>query len=80
MFLSALILLSGVYFSCNNKSGSWVSLFNGKSLDGWKILNGTAEYKVENGEIVGTSKTGNWSNNHCSGARGIWKTGQGNAQ
>ena len=58
MFLSALILLSGVYFSCNSKSGSWVSLFDGKSLDGWKILNGTAEYKVENGEIIGISKTG----------------------
>lgn len=33
-------------------------IFNGKNLDGWKILNGKAEYKVENGEIIGTSKTG----------------------
>lgn len=32
-------------------------LFDGHTLDGWKVLNGTAEYKVENGEIVGTSKS-----------------------
>ncbi|HTN20306.1 MAG TPA: DUF1080 domain-containing protein [Pelobium sp.] len=36
----------------------WVSLFNGKNLDGWKQLNGKAEYKVSNGEIVGTTKAG----------------------
>lgn len=34
----------------------WVYLFNGKNLRGWKVLNGTAEYKVENGVIVGVSK------------------------
>jgi hypothetical protein len=31
-------------------------LFNGKTLDGWDVLNGTAEYKVEDGVIIGTSK------------------------
>ncbi len=35
----------------------WVSLFNGKDLNGWKVLNGQADYKVVKGEIVGTSKT-----------------------
>ncbi len=33
----------------------WVDLFNGKNLKGWEQLNGNAEYKVENGEIVGVS-------------------------
>ncbi len=33
----------------------WISLFNGKNLNGWKVVNGTAPYKVENGEIVGIS-------------------------
>lgn len=33
-------------------------LFDGKTLEGWTVLNGTAEYTVENGEIVGTSKSG----------------------
>ncbi len=36
----------------------WVDLFNGKNLKGWKQLDGTADYRVENGEVVGTSKTG----------------------
>jgi hypothetical protein len=34
----------------------WTNLFNGKNLDGWKVLNGTAEFKVENGCIVGLGK------------------------
>ena len=33
----------------------WVKLFNGKDLSGWKQLNGKAQYKAENGEIVGTT-------------------------
>jgi hypothetical protein len=33
-------------------------LFNGKDLAGWKQLNGKADYKVINGEIVGTTKAG----------------------
>lgn len=35
---------------------NWESLFNGKNLKGWKKLNGNAEYKVEDGAIVGISK------------------------
>jgi hypothetical protein len=31
-------------------------LFNGKNLKGWKKLNGTAEYQVNNGIITGISK------------------------
>lgn len=30
-------------------------LFDGKTLNGWKRLGGTADYKVENGVIVGTT-------------------------
>lgn len=33
----------------------WTSLFDGKTLNGWKRLAGTAEYKVEDGAIVGTT-------------------------
>lgn len=35
---------------------NWVPLFNGKNLKGWKKLNGTAEYRIEDGAIVGVSK------------------------
>uniref|UniRef100_UPI0013C4EC3E 3-keto-disaccharide hydrolase n=1 Tax=Flavisolibacter nicotianae TaxID=2364882 RepID=UPI0013C4EC3E len=36
----------------------WKPLFNGKDLSGWKQLNGRARYRVENGEIVGTTVMG----------------------
>ncbi|MFH0991088.1 MAG: DUF1080 domain-containing protein [bacterium] len=54
LFLLSLILISFLFSSPQNRD--WVSLFNGKNLDGWQLLNGTAKYTVENGEIVGTSK------------------------
>lgn len=38
-------------------AANWTPLFNGKDLTGWKQLNGTAEYKVEDGAIIGISKT-----------------------
>lgn len=31
------------------------NIFNGKNLRGWEVLNGTAEFKVEDGAIVGVS-------------------------
>ncbi|MBC6988752.1 DUF1080 domain-containing protein [Hymenobacter sp. BT491] len=34
---------------------AWQNLFDGKTLNGWKRLGGTADYKVENGVIVGTT-------------------------
>jgi len=36
-------------------AAGWQNLFDGKTLTGWKRLGGTADYKVENGAIVGTS-------------------------
>jgi hypothetical protein len=36
--------------------GTWEKLFNGKDLTGWERLNGTAEYSIVKGEIVGTSR------------------------
>jgi len=36
----------------------WVDLFNGKNLKGWEKLDGSAEYRVENAEVIGVSKTG----------------------
>ena len=39
-------------------SDGWTELFNGKNLKGWKVLNGTASYVVQDEAIVGTSKMG----------------------
>ena len=56
---TTLLILAGFLVSAKaDKANNWTDLFNGKNLKGWKVLNGTAEYKVENGEIIGTSKTG----------------------
>ena len=32
---------------------NWISLFDGKSLDGWSVHSGHATYRVEDGTIVG---------------------------
>jgi len=53
IILCVVVLMTG----CSGGSrGGWVSLFNGKDLTGWVQRGGEAEYKVENGEIIGISK------------------------
>lgn len=48
-------LLAIISMKAQNK-GDWEALFNGKNLEGWKVINGTAEFKVADGMIVGVSK------------------------
>lgn len=43
----------------NASDEGWVNLFNGKDLSGWNLIEGTATFTVENGEIVGTTVPGN---------------------
>ncbi|TWT62259.1 3-keto-disaccharide hydrolase [Rubinisphaera italica] len=47
-------------------AGEWVSLFNGKDLDGWIQKNGTATYSVEDGTIVGVTSDGSPNSFLCS--------------
>ena len=49
---SCLILL---LTKADKSYAQWHNLFNGKDLSGWKQLNGKANYKVQNGEIIGTT-------------------------
>jgi hypothetical protein len=42
-------------YSYSQTTGKWINLFDGKTLSGWKKGAGNAEYKVENGAIVGTT-------------------------
>lgn len=44
----------------------WVALFNGENLDGWTQRNGTATYRVENGEIVGKTAEGSPNSFLCT--------------
>src|SRR6478736_3365594 len=54
--LIGLLILSS--FLANAQNSNWKNLFNGKDLKGWKQLNGKAKYTIENGEIVGTTVSG----------------------
>ncbi len=51
--LQLLIIGVAVYAQ---KNDDWTELFNGKNLKEWEVLNGTAEFKVEDGVIIGVSK------------------------
>lgn len=44
-----------ILFSCLSaqvKNDGWISLFDGKSLNGWKVGSNSGTFKVENGAIV----------------------------
>ena len=56
-----LLLISVLLFSCNqsekvSKSSNWELLFNEQNLNNWEVRNGTAEFIIEEKELVGTSK------------------------
>ena len=53
-FFSFFILFAITNGNAYSQNG-WINLFDGKTLHGWKKLAGTAEYKVENENIVGTT-------------------------
>ncbi|MES2775086.1 MAG: DUF1080 domain-containing protein [Bacteroidota bacterium] len=52
---NVVILLLFISSATLAQSGSWQSLFDGKTLNGWKQMTGTATYSVEDGMIVGTT-------------------------
>lgn len=53
-------LLFGTLVCVSNvqAQGDWIDLCNGKDLSGWKQLNGTAKYTIEDGAIVGMAVLG----------------------
>lgn len=53
--LIILFLFSSCWSFGQTKNAEGISLFNGKDLKGWKVLNGKAKYEIKNGEIVGTT-------------------------
>jgi hypothetical protein len=54
----ALAVILGTGDSGLADDSGWVPLFDGKTLDGWKVNGGTASYKVADGVIVGTTVEG----------------------
>ncbi len=51
---------STLTYAINPPKGNWKSLFDGKTLKGWKLADGSAsgkaKYEIKNGEIVGISQ------------------------
>jgi len=54
-YLLALTIAAGLQTASAQTKAGYTNLFNGKNLNGWKILAGKAEYKVENAGITGTA-------------------------
>ncbi len=54
------IILFGclLFASILSAENGWQSLFNGKDLKNWQVLNGEGEFKVENDVIVAVSRMG----------------------
>lgn len=63
--LILLPFLSSALFAKHHK-GEMTSIFDGKTLEGWTQLNGTATYRVENGSIVGKTMEGSPNSFLCS--------------
>jgi Domain of Unknown Function (DUF1080) len=58
MLGSALLLALVGFLGHAHAAGDWVTLFDGKTLDGWVQRNGTASYRVVDGAIVGRTSEG----------------------
>jgi len=54
--LIPLLFIPSIILAQSDKG--WQQLFDGKTLNGWTKKDGTAEYKVENGAIVGITTPG----------------------
>ena len=63
----ALVLVGIASAYAEVKAGDWVELFDGKSIDGWKVEGGTATYVVKDGMIVGTTTEGSKNTFLCKG-------------
>ena len=61
--LASVISLSAY---ADHHAKKFVSLFDGKTLEGWTQLNGTASYVVKDGAILGTTKEGSPNSFLCS--------------
>lgn len=56
LLVSLIILLTTQSSNrCFAQKSNWINLFDGKTLKGWKQLNGQAKYEVKEGMIVGSA-------------------------
>ena len=64
--LSMLLTLLMVSAGARADDDGWISLFDGQTLQGWVQKNGTAEYRVEDGTIVGRTTEGSPNSFLCT--------------
>jgi 4-hydroxy-4-methyl-2-oxoglutarate aldolase len=55
-----------ISFARQRQQGGWISLFNGKNLNGWSVHSGFAKYHVEDNAIVGTTVKGSPNSFLCT--------------
>lgn len=53
-----IFLFTAMFSALKAEEGKWINLFDGKTLNGWRVLGGKATFRVEKGVIVGTTSTG----------------------
>jgi len=56
--IALLVVTESFCFARERQKDEWVSLFDGKTLNGWSVHSGFAKYNVEDGAIVGTTVKG----------------------
>jgi 4-hydroxy-4-methyl-2-oxoglutarate aldolase len=57
-FIFLLAVTSSFSVAKGREKSEWIPLFDGKSLDGWSVHSGFAEYRVEDNAIVGYTVKG----------------------
>ncbi|MDX1470239.1 MAG: DUF1080 domain-containing protein [Flavobacteriaceae bacterium] len=45
---------------------NWEPIFNGKNLEGWKVIGGPAQFEVDDEKIIGTAKSGKLNTFLCT--------------
>lgn len=50
----------------DTSNSEWITLFDGKTLEGWEQKNGTATYEVVDGTVVGTTSDGSPNSFLCT--------------
>lgn len=65
-FAMAMTIAFALAVSTAAAADGWVSLFDGKSLDGWIQKNGTATYRIDGDAIVGKTSEGSPNSFLCT--------------
>jgi hypothetical protein len=64
--LTSLLTLTAALTWAATAADGWIDLFNGKDLDGWEQHSGKAEYRIEDGCVVGKTVAGTGNSFMCT--------------